>query len=288
MTTILVVGADTVVGGNLAARFSEDHRVATCHVGAKVTIGGCDALGDAAHPDRVVGRLQETPYLIVVAGSAARSSWAGPVEVDVEFARRWAETARDLGCGLTYVSTDAVFNGPRLFHEETDVPAANAIARSARLAEEALLVERPDALVVRTNAYGWSPTGRGWVESLLSSSPTTTHQHGTPIHARQLAELLDRAHADGLQGVWHAGGGERTNPWEFATRLRARFERTGEARRETRAVAMETSLSSTRLAATLDVALPMVDDGIARLLAESEDGYVDRLVRGECTTPVAA
>lgn len=274
MATILVVGVDTVVGGNVAAQLSREHDVLGTYLEREVAIGGCRSLGRAV-PTAIAG---ESPEWVVFCGVSDGSTWEASA-VDAEFARRWAEAARACGADLTYVSTDTVFDGPRLFHEEAGETAPTPRARAARLAEEAVLAEHSEACIVRTRAFGWSPVGAGWIESLLAGATTSRQWHATPIHAGDLADVLAEAWSAGLRGIWHAGGGERTNPVEFADRLRDRFDRPAVAVESTGPV-RETSLRSTRLARALERPLPMLETGIARLFTESELGYPEALAAG--------
>ena len=111
--------------------------------------------------------------------------------------RVWARAVRDAGCRLTYLSSDAVFTGPWLFHAE-DSPHHCQSLEAVRLRSYEELVARvvPDALIVRTHAFGWSPDGEGWVESLLGdledrAADADPVRHATPILATDLVFAID-------------------------------------------------------------------------------------------------
>lgn len=293
--TILVVGADTVAGANVAARFARDHHVATLSLGKAVSIPDCTPVaGPVDRPERVLEALGLPPQWIVLCGPAAVSSWERSRGIEAEFARRWTAAADGLGCDLTYLSTDAVFDGPRLFHDETSPTAATPAARAALLAEEAVLAEHGGALVVRTHVFGWSPTGDGPVETLLAALAggrgidADRGHHATPIHAGHLADILLIAREAELTGIWHAGGGERIDPRGFSQRLALHFEHpwAATASTTTSPTPRETSLHSLALARRLDVAPTMIDEGLERLLLEREDGFVDRLLHAEIPAEV--
>ena len=117
---------------------------------------------------------------------------------------------------LTVLSTDAVFTGPRIFHDEFSVStASHSIALAARRIKRT--VEEGGGLVVRTHAYGWGaiesePSFAEKVWQALSegrASLVDPHRSATPILATDLAELLDRAYQRGLRGLYHLAGAAR-------------------------------------------------------------------------------
>jgi dTDP-4-dehydrorhamnose reductase len=150
-----------------------------------------------------------------------------------------------------------------------------------------------NALVIRTNVFGWSPepTSPGLVETVLRAAeegqPLALDclRYATPILATDLAEVLDRSYQSRLHGIHHLAGSERISPFRFACLLADQFgmpmssleaiETPLESRRGEYG-AGETSLQSRRIKKALDVSLPMVRDGLERLYEQHVSGYRDR------------
>ncbi len=225
----------------------------------------------------------------------------GPLlEAEPQLAAAAADAAQRLGARWTVVSTDAVFAGPQMFHAEQSTTSGRGPLAEAALATEQAVAKVGEAgLVVRTHAYGWSPTlneigfaERFW-QSLQEASPVTAdaHRHATPILAADLAGLLHAAYRAGLQGVLHVAGAERTNPRRFAQELAAAL---GRPRGPQLAVAetawqraKETSLISRRAQQAIGQPLPMLREGLRRFVGQLDNGYRDR-IRGEAETLVPA
>ena len=270
-----------------------------------VGLDGCRPLVcDWSDDDAVTAAIRrEAPRWIIHCGPLSRGSWDLPSpSLDAEReARRWSSLCR-LAAGiksrLTLISTDAVFEGPRMFHaEESAASSSRPAAEAARNAERA--VAGSGALVVRTHAYGWSPGGhetcfaqRVW-QSLHDGVPVTFDQmrHATPILASDLAELLWLAYRRGLQGLCHIAGAERSSDYHFALELAAAFglavgptvvgpgaDRAGEGRVAEATAEVdpngrphlgETSLDTRRAHRELRRPMPMLREGLERFAAQA-------------------
>ena len=69
-----------------------------------------------------------------------------------------ALAAKEAGARLIYISTDSVFDGEKGMYVETDTPhPVNTYGRSKLEGEGKVQQWMPDALIVRTAFYGWSP-----------------------------------------------------------------------------------------------------------------------------------
>ncbi len=280
MTRILVVGANTVAGANVATRFADEHDTWTTS-----PVPGCRQVGNESDaPLETLAALDVPPDWIVVASTAG--VWGGrPAAGSSLVARNWAEAAAAAEIDFCLLSTDAVFDGPRLFHTEVGTLGSSPEARAAQRVEESVLAACPTALVARASVFGWSPDGRGGIESQISATGrgrVSEGPHcGTPLHAAALAELLLAAREAGLRGVWHAGGAERIDQRDFLRRLAVAMETAWKPwTAATEDAPRETSLCSTRLAAAIDRSLPMIDEGLRRLVEEDENGTREALLAG--------
>ena len=217
---VLVLGIDGFVGANLALALANRYVVCGLCRSHPMALEGC-SIGRFV-PDRTAALQalvrQESPSWIIYCGPLASGSWDASAELsdaetEVKLCARLAAAATDCGALLTVLSTDAVFTGPRIFHDEFSVStASHSIALAARRIERT--VEEGGGLVVRTHAYGWGaiesePSFAEKVWQALSegrASVVDPHRSATPILATDLAELLDRAYQRGLRGLYHLAG----------------------------------------------------------------------------------
>jgi len=304
---LLVTGVDGIVGANLALALADRFEVLGLFHGRPISLPGCATApwepADPAQWGDLIAR--ERPQWIIHCGPLACGSWdvPQPCPDGTEEARRCAILAKlsqEIGSRLTLISSDAVFAGPRLFHDEKS-PASSRqpFAWAVSQAEGAL--EATGALVVRTHAYGWSPAGaapgfaeRVW-QTLVEGGRACfdPDRHATPILATSLAEFLWLAYRRGLQGRYHISGAERTSAYRFAIELAAAFGLRGSdgpADEGSSGLAEpdhlhETSLSTRRARRALGRPMPMLRDGLDRFAEQAADGFRARL---QCSIPRAS
>ncbi|MCH7688788.1 MAG: sugar nucleotide-binding protein [Planctomycetes bacterium] len=305
METIVIAGIGSVVGANLAASLSGRFRVVGLSFSNPVSIEGCET-ACCARDDEIAVRHwigSVRPQWIVYCGAAADSTWqidrqteAEPPlgKLDVHSARIWAKAARESICRLTVISSDAVFTGPWMFHKENSTCLCDSLpARTIREIEQVTTQLCPGTLVVRTNAYGWTPesVGPGWLETILeelnlgTAGPFDFLSHATPILATDLGDILCQAYQQKLEGVYHIAGSERVNSNQFVERLADEFglpapqpvEGNTLMERPTGFGRGETSLHSSRIRKALGIAMPALTDGLQRFREQKHNGYCDRL-----------
>jgi len=295
----LVVGIETVVGANIAAKLAEDQCVVGVTTARGVSIDGVEQI-TLPHGAEAIQQclVDHAPDEVVYCGPESCSAWepgCGDTlsKETVEAAAIWAAAAKEAAAGFTLISSDAVFTGPWMFHDEESLALCQSgEANLIRQTETRVSQACPSALIVRTNAFGWSPLGeRGWLESLITD--IENHDvldcdfitHATPILATDLAGILCRAWDEGLRGVYHIAGAERISPLQFAQRLADHFElpwltlRDEETLNELRTGfgAGETSLQTKTIRKALCVAMPMLSEGLGRLRTQQIDGFRDQL-----------
>lgn len=299
MDTLLIAGVDSIVGVNLAAHFAGRCRVIGLGLNEHVSLDGCHTCLCPTQGDNEILEWVEScrPDRLVYCGPAAASAWDGvpgmsrPDSGDVEIAGRWAAAARDYGAQFTLISSDAVFTGPWIFHDEqSSCRCRSAPARAIRRIEKISARLAPGALIIRTNAFGWSHND-GWMERILAAldvgqaGPYDFQRHATPILATDLAAILEKAWEARLDGLYHVAGAERINPNRFVHRLADEFDLPAPAavdgnrllERPAGFGCGETSLHTTRIRQALDLAMPTVDDALQRFREQKLGGYADSL-----------
>ncbi len=298
MERVFIVGIDSVVGANTAAHAAERQTVAGVWLDAEVEIEGCHC-EPAQHGVRIVEQIREfQPDCLIYCGPESGSSWeysSGPrvVQAGADLAANWAAAAQQVGAGFVMISSDAVFTAPWMFHDESsETFCDSAAARTILKSERQVLTAHSQALIIRTNAFGWSPTGEGLIESLYQQIEGNRvvdqdHiRHATPILASDLADIIERAVSEGLSGIYHVAGAERVSPMAFAQRLADQFDLPWLAMRQESMLAdrpvgfgaSESSLQTKKIRKALCVAMPMIAEGLDRLSRQQVDGHRDRLL----------
>ena len=307
MDKVLIAGIDTVVGGNLAAGLAQQAPVTGVTLGEPTQIAGINLESRVAStPEAIQQIIQKVrPARVVLCGSAARSGWDGsvpPSEADLEQASWWSDAARQSGAQLTLISSDAIFTGPWMFHAENSHSLCpSSPAQTARDIEARVLANCPDALIVRTHAFGWQPGEKsGWIESLLTKlergfdTDLDCTRYASPILASDLTEIISAAWTVGLSGIYHVAGAERVNPVQFASRLAQQFHlpipltmaMESLISRPSGFGCGETSLQTRKIRRALGVSMPMLDEGLQRLFQQHAEGDRGRL-SGRASLPTS-
>jgi len=277
-----------MVGSNVAGWLAQ--RAATIGLSRDrpPVIPRCQAISWDPSRQGAVSRVvrEVRPEWVIYCGPFSRGSWDLPDTVpsvgrEIALCRAFVDASRRGGARLTVVSTDAVFAGPRLFHDERSQAASpSAFGRAATEWERAL--EGSGALVVRTHAYGPSPhegepclAEKVWLSLAEGlACEMDPHCHATPILATDLAGLLRLAYQRRIEGVCHIGGAERTNPCRFAAELASLAGltwpgRTAKANLPALSAAEragETSLDTRFARRELNRPMPMLREGLARFV----------------------
>jgi len=148
-------------------------------------------------------------------------------EVNAVLARNVAGAAATLGVRLIHISTDHLFGGTRSLYKEDDTPEPlNAYAQTKLLAEQWVTEAHPEALIVRTNFFGWGHRFRqsfsDWIIYSLRRGEALTLFDDvfiTPTLADNLALATHRLMGRDASGIFNVVGDERVSRYEFARRL---------------------------------------------------------------------
>jgi dTDP-4-dehydrorhamnose reductase len=191
-----------------------------------------------------------------------------------------------------------------MFHDE----ACSGICHSAqataiREMESQVLKACPQALVLRTHAFGWSPNPAGdWLENLIDDIEANralsipSQNYATPIAAGCLGELVIGAWERKLEGVYHVAGSERVNFRHFAHRLaqefqlpRPKFRTQNDAGSSSHQFGRgETSLDSSRFRRAAGTSLPMLAESLNQLREQADSGQREQLISEDTLTTAHA
>jgi dTDP-4-dehydrorhamnose reductase len=305
VTRVLVAGASGLLGAEMVLTAMPGNEViAVSHAHPLIPPRGVVVVtADLSQPDvaaQVVG--DHRPAWVVNAAAATDVDALGSDHDRADRVNRLlpqnlAQACRAAGARLVHISSDAVFDGQATepYTEEDTPRPLNVYAASKLAGERAVLSAAPDALVLRTTIFGWNAQPKlslaEWFLAQLEAGeepPGFVDAWFTPINTAHVSELvMHMLEADVSAGIYHLPGADCLTKHDFGRRVAAEFgydpERVrkvrqtdvpGRARRGARMC-----LDGAKVGAALGTALPTVTDGLARLMADRDNGRRDTLRR---------
>jgi dTDP-4-dehydrorhamnose reductase len=205
-----------------------------------------------------------------------------------------ADALAGTGGRLVYVSTDSVFDGTKSTpYVESDQPRPlNTYAATKLLGERRALELGGQALVLRTNIFGWTPAPKPsfaeWlVQGMAEGSPRAMFDdvYFTPLHVVHLAQVIEVCLDRSLGGLFHATGAESLTKYDFALAaadvfglsLQAVTARSVDAAGLAAKRPKYMSLSSQALSRRLGMRLADAREGLEMMRREYEEGWAARI-----------
>lgn len=300
MARILVTGASGLLGLNLALMGATEHEIFgvansvipktdafVCRQWDLTQMDTAGALFDWAEPDWVVHgaaianlrAAHENPELAQLLNGDVPGVLAG------EAAAR--------GVRFLHVSTDAVFDGERGNYVETDAPNAQNVYAATKLAgERAVMAANQDAMIARVNFYGWSRFGtRSLVEFFYNNLKAGKPMKGfvdamyNPTYVRDLVGMLLGLLRVNEAGIFHAVTREATSKYAFGVAVAKQFGfdadliapvSTDEGGLTVKR-SLNLNLNTDKITKVLGNKPATIEEGLAGLAADLENGYVDAL-----------
>lgn len=151
--------------------------------------------------------------------------------VNVEIASNLATVCSDLGVSMAHISTDHLFSGDQSFLDEKAQPLpVNVYGQTKAEAELRILNICPDALVVRTNFYGWGTSYRCSFSDVLINALRSCKRVSlfkdvfyTPILAQELVLATHDLLKKNANGIFNVVGDERISKYHFGLQLAESF-----------------------------------------------------------------
>ena len=281
MTNILIAGVDSLVGSSLAKHLATQADVSGLWFEDRTFVDRCPSVVVSA--ESIADKVPAAD-VAVFCGGASRSSWDdqfGSFSAERNWLKSLIAAASKSDARFVYVSSDAVFTGPWVFHgDETSSEITNTATdktAAAIVRFESQVAELSNSMIVRTNVLDWAPNsflgerldalisaGRLVLDARTYSTPIF-EQHFTPL----LAECLNRD----VTGYINIAGAERTSPFAFLTQLSNNME---SATAELKPNAMvkgtnERSLRCSRLRQELNLQAPMLKHMIEAVVNDSSE-----------------
>ena len=236
---VLITGGSGLLAVNWALSICDEYEVILLLHQRKIYLNGvktdiasissldeCKAVLDRHKPDVVI----HTAGLTSVEGCEENPNLAQ--EVNVDSAKNIAIACDKQNIKLVHISTDHFFSGEGNFvTEESDTTPINNYAKTKLEGEQQVQESCKDALIVRTNFFGWGVEYRqsfsDFIINKLRSDETVdlfSDVFFTPILAEELSKKTHQLVDANLSGVFNIVGSERLSKYEFGIKLANCFD----------------------------------------------------------------
>jgi dTDP-4-dehydrorhamnose reductase len=298
--TVLITGGSGLLALNWALSVRDRYRVTLGLHQRNVSLEGVrSGYISLASKDKFSSTLEsvDSPIVIHTAGltdvSACERDPVSARAVNVELAEHVARACSEAGLPLVHISTDHLFAGDRALLDESHHPfPLNVYARTKAEAERRILNAHPQAVVVRTNFYGWGTSYRHSFSDFIIESLRTGKQpvlfkdvFYNPILIEDLAIAVHELVAMHARGIFNVVSDDRISKYEFGCMLAEEFgldagrispgllaDRTSDVRRP-----LDMSLSNKKTCNLLGRKLGGVQKQIAKLHEQEKNGLAQEL-----------
>ena len=146
-------------------------------------------------------------------------------------AKECLSAAAAIGGRAVHISTDHLWRGDTSMVSETTPPEPlNAYARTKRAGELAVIESVPDALIIRTNFFGWGLPWRqslsDWLLNEFAAGRIVNafvDTYFTPIEMTLLSKIITTLAEQDATGIFHVAGSSRLSKHDFAVQLAKAF-----------------------------------------------------------------
>lgn len=194
--------------------------------------------------------------------------------VNSEATKVIARACQRAGTKLIYISTDAVFAGqpnaamPAGNYKESDQPNPNTVYGESKLAGERNAESETNPLIIRTNFFGWSPTGqRSILEFFVNELRANRSVDGftnvttTSLYARTLLDYVYQLKDQ--SGIFHVTSRDALTKYDFGIRVAHHFDLEASLIKRVEAKnPKDLSLNTIKLESSISVAVASQDQGI--------------------------
>ncbi|MCW3123439.1 MAG: family NAD(P)-dependent oxidoreductase [Flavipsychrobacter sp.] len=235
---VFISGASGLVGGNCLKHFTEQgwETVGSYFSFKTDNTVFYDTL-NADHADNFDVRAF-APDVIVHCGALTHVDYCETHEEEsyektVQSTINLVELTKQCNAKMVFISTDYVFDGKHgPYKEDAPVNPISVYARHKLEAEELVLRELPDSLVLRvTNVYGNEVRGKNFVariaDQAINNQKMTLKlpydQYASPANAWDIARVMFVLLRDGKKGVYNVASTDYLNRVELALRVLSYF-----------------------------------------------------------------
>ena len=148
------------------------------------------------------------------------------LEINAEATRILARTAQEIGARFIQISTDAVFDGGRGMYTEMDTPNPFSQYGETKLLGEQAASSETSALILRTNFFGWSPSGTSSIlEFFVNALEGNHHVKGftdftvSTTYVESLLDAIWALNSRKAEGVFHIASKDPMSKYDFGIEI---------------------------------------------------------------------
>ena len=213
--------------------------------------------------------------------------------INVKLASNVAKACAELKLPLACISTDHLFSGDTSSVDEAhQISPVNVYGKTKAEAEHQVLEAYSEALVVRTNFYGWGTSYRrsfsdAVIQDLRASKEVTLFKDVTysPILAEELVKSIHDLIELNAAGIFHVVGDDSLSKYQFGLKLAQEFNlntnliKSGSITDQKSLTRRphDMSLSNQKTRNLLGRDLGVVDEHIAQLHQQEQNGLAQEL-----------
>ncbi|MHB8754664.1 MAG: SDR family oxidoreductase [Candidatus Acidiferrales bacterium] len=300
MAKLLITGASGLLGSTLIRQAVKSRAViGWARSPANMTAGCAIEYFDLIHTHLTLNRLRELHPDVIVHCAAMTDVEQCEREpksahtINVDATQTLAQWSAQHGARFVFISTDSLFDGRREHYDEEDEPAPiNEYARTKLAAEKVVRECHSDALILRTNFYGWScgrkpSLGEWMLEKCQRQEPLVAFANVrfNPLLVNDLAKVILDMVAHQATGLFHAAARSECSKYEFALLIAGNF---GFDAREVQPAQVEdfgfhalrpknTTLAVDKIMRFLGREMPSVQEGLRSFKTLFDSGYAAKL-----------
>ena len=205
-----------------------------------------------------------------------------------------AKVAWERDIKMVHISTDHLFQGnDQYIPEDQPVQPCNVYGITKANAEKAILAVNADALIVRTNFYGWGPSYRKSfsdviIEALRKGKSINLFNDVfyTPIVIEKLIEYTNNLIEKEATGIYHIVADERLSKFQFGMKLAMAFGLDTNLIKELSISdvpklvkrPLDMSLSNKKATAKIGHCLGIIDEHLKLLVNQEKTGFINEII----------
>lgn len=238
MKKVLITGGSGLFATNCAQICNDSYKVVLLLHRRKIAIEGIEtdvALIDTPENVFSVFRKHKPDIVIHAAGLTSvedcENDPKGAEISNVETTRNVSLASNYFGASLVHISTDHIFSGLSSYSSEIEKGnPVNIYAKTKLKAEEVAIENNPNALIIRTNFFGWGSSYRESFSDFIIKNLRQKKEiklfkdiFFTPVVIDVLVEQIFKLLEKKAKGIFNIASSERLSKFEFGMKLASRF-----------------------------------------------------------------
>mgnify|MGYP003988938321 CR=1 FL=1 len=230
MENVIITGGSGLLALNWAFFKKNDTQITLLLHKRKVSIGGVNSIFINLESEIAMYEFLSKKQQCIVIHCAAitnvdycEKNSKAAFETNVLISKKLAKVCYKLDIKFVHISSDHLFSGLNLFStEQSEISPLNVYGASKAKAEEVVLKNNPESLIIRTNFFGWGTSYRASFSDFLiialrenKKISLFTDIFYTPIYAKNLIKFVHMLINSNYKGVFNIVGSERVSKYEF-------------------------------------------------------------------------